>query len=94
MPLARCFQRHDMLHVAAKRFIVLPAHGELYGRDKSRRWHVAEGIVRQLRDIGHDGDAATGPDIGRRTTAGNPGQGLLDRTGQLDRVFSDTPALQ
>ena len=62
-------------------------HGEFDGSNQGRGWNRAEGILRHTGDIDHQSDSSSRPDVGRSTSAGDPGQKIPDRTGQTDRIF-------
>src|SRR5215469_13860311 len=70
--------------------VIVEAHGELDRSDDGRRWHVAEGFVRHERDIDHQRDPATRPDMDGCAAAGDTNQGIAYRARQADRVFGNT----
>src|SRR3546814_2815871 len=56
---------HDIIHMAAKRGVIIAPQDEFDGCHQRRGRHIAEGIVRHAGDIHHVGDAAAGPDENR-----------------------------
>ena len=62
-------ERPHLVHMAAERRVIVEAQREFDRRDDSGRRHIAESVLRQQRDVDHEGDAAARPDDDRRAAA-------------------------
>src|SRR5882672_1183837 len=67
-----------VIHVSAKRRVISELQSEF--NRSNQRWcrHITESTLGHARYVDHEGDAATGPHVNRRTAAGDAGQCVAD----------------